>query len=312
VTTAVAVADAERILRDEGVGSVRTDIALAPFTSFRIGGPAALLVEAERVADLRAVAAAVARTGVPWFVLGKGSNVLVADQGFPGLVIHLGKGFRWIERSGSTLRAGAATALPTVANAALAAHLVGLEFGVSIPGSVGGAVRMNAGAHASSMSDVLEEIEVFSLRDGRTDRMTATDAGFAYRHSELPEGSLVVSVSVALTPGEEPEIRRLMDEARRWRRATQPLAEANCGSVFTNPPGDHAARLVEASGSKGLSVGGASVSDKHANFIVAQPGTTAADVRRLIELVRERVRSAFGVTLETEVRLVGAVDPSAA
>jgi UDP-N-acetylmuramate dehydrogenase len=312
VTTAVAVADAERILRAEGLASVRSGVPLAPFTSFRIGGPAALFLEADGSEDLRAAATAVGQTGLPWFVLGKGSNVLVADEGFAGLVIHLGKGFRWIERSGSTLRAGAATPLPTLANAALAGRLMGLEFGVSIPGSVGGAVRMNAGAHGRSMSDVLEEIELFSIHDGRSDRIAATAAGFAYRHSELPAGSLVVSASLSLTPGEEPEIRQLMDEARRWRRATQPLAEANCGSVFTNPPGDHAARLVEASGCKGLSVGGASVSDKHANFIVAQPGTTAADVRRLIELVRERVRSAFGVTLETEVRVVGAVDPSAA
>src|SRR5207245_344815 len=146
---------------------------------------------------------------------------------------------------------------------------------------------------------------IFSPGAGERPGVPAADAGFRYRGSDLPADGLVVAATVGLADGERPAIRALMEEAREWRRATQPLAEPNCGSVFKNPPGDHAARLVEASGAKGLAVGGASVSRKHANFIVAAPGATAADVRRLIEDVRRRVLDAFGVELETEVELVG-------
>jgi UDP-N-acetylmuramate dehydrogenase len=299
------MAAAERILR-AGCGSrLRVSFPLAPLTSFRIGGPASLYLEAERDADLAAAAEAVSTGGIPWIVIGKGSNILVSDDGFPGLVLRLGKGFRWAARDGGRLRAGGAMPLPALAGVALAHSLSGLEFGVAIPASLGGAVRMNAGAHDHAMDEVVEHVELFSLPAAGRVGLPASQAGFGYRRSALPEGTLVVGATVALRPGDPGDIRREMGHAREWRRATQPLAEPNCGSVFKNPPGDHAARLVEAAGGKGATVGGASVSDKHANFIVARPGATAADVHRLIGLVQHQVEERFGITLEPEVQRVG-------
>lgn len=299
---------AERILR-AGCGlRLRVSFPLAPLTSFRIGGPAALYLEAESDADLAVAAEAVTAAGTPWIVIGKGSNVLVSDRGFAGLVLRLGKGFRWAARDGRLLRAGGSMPLPALAGIALAHRLSGLEFGVAIPASLGGAVRMNAGAHHHSMDEVVELVEVYSLVGGGRAVLPASEAGFEYRRSDLPEGTLVVGATVGLEPGDPGDIRGEMDEARAWRRATQPLAEPNCGSVFKNPPGDHAARLVEAAGGKGVRSGGAIVSAKHANFIVANPGATADDILRLIREIQRRVEEAFGVSLEPEVQLVGDFD----
>jgi UDP-N-acetylmuramate dehydrogenase len=301
------LADAERSLRERVGPALRVGFPLAPLTSFRIGGPAALFVEAEDDDALRAVGDAAGASGVPVAVIGKGSNVLIADDGFPGIVVRLGRGFRWAARDGDRLTAGGAMALPALAGIAMRHHLAGLEFGVAIPASLGGAVRMNAGAHDGSMSDVVEAVDVFVLPEGDRRRVPAADAGFAYRRSDLPVDAVVVGAIARLRPDDEDRIRRRMEEAREWRRRTQPLAEANCGSVFKNPEGEHAARLIEAVGGKGLRVGGAHVSEKHANFIVADPGASAAEVWELIERVRDLVASAAGVRLETEVRLMGAV-----
>lgn len=299
------VVAAERILREAAGERLRTRFPLAPLTSFRLGGPAALYLEAESEPDLAVAGRAVGETGVPFVVIGKGSNLLVSDEGFPGLAVRLGRGFRWAARDGDRLTAGASMPLPALAGVALSHALAGLEFGVAIPASLGGSVRMNAGAHGHALGEVLERIEVFVLGEERPRWIPADEADLGYRDSVLPEGGVVTAATVGLRRGDGAEIRRLMDEARAWRRATQPLAEPNCGSVFKNPPGDHAARLVEAAGAKGLAVGGARVSEKHSNFVVAAAGSTAADVYRLIELVRERVRERFGLELEREVHLVG-------
>lgn len=306
VPDAEAVARAAEVLAPCG-SRLRRSFPLAPLTSFRVGGPAALYLEAESDADLAAAARAVSETGIPWTVIGKGSNVLVSDAGFPGLVIRLGRGYRWVARVGTRLRAGGAMPLPALAGVALSHSLAGLEFGVAIPASLGGAVRMNAGAHGRSMEQVVQSVEVFALDRGERVVVPGTEAGFGYRRSALPAGGVVVGATLALRPGDRAEIRRRMDEAREWRRATQPLAEPNCGSVFKNPPGDYAARLIEAAGAKGMRIGGAVVSPKHANFIVAGPGASAADVARLIRAVQEAVRARFGVELEPEVRFVGEV-----
>src|SRR5436309_7689867 len=302
------VATAARLLAAATGDRLRRGFPLARLTSFRLGGPAALYLEAETDGDLAAASAAVAESGVPWTVIGKGSNLLVSDRGFPGLVIRLGKGYRWAGRDGTRLSAGGAMPLPALAGVALTHSLSGLEFGVAIPASLGGAVRMNAGAHHHSMDEVLRSIDVYSIPQAMRSVLAADEADFAYRHSSLPEGSIVVGATVRLRAGRQEDIRREMEAARSWRRATQPLAEPNCGSVFKNPPGDHAARLVEAAGAKALSVGGASVSEKHANFIVARPGATAEDVHRLIEKVKDIVEEGFGVSLETEVQRVGDFD----
>lgn len=299
---------AESILRAACGDRVRTHFRLAPLTSFRIGGPAALYLEPQSDADLVAAGEAVREAGIPFVVLGKGSNVLVADAGFAGLVLRLGRGYRWAAREGERLTAGGAMPLPALAGVALSHGLGGLEFGVAIPASLGGAVRMNAGAHGHELAEVLETVEVFELIAGAARRISAADAGFSYRRSGLPADAVVVGSTVALEPRERSEIRALMDEARDWRRRTQPLAEPNCGSVFKNPPGDHAARLIEQAGGKGLAVGGASVSAKHANFIVASDGASAADVVELIRSVQEVVEASSGIRLEPEVHLVGDLD----
>jgi UDP-N-acetylmuramate dehydrogenase len=303
--TGPAAEAARRVLREALGDRVRFDFPLAPLTSFRLGGPAAAYVEAETGDDLQAVGRAL-REGVPLLVIGKGSNLLVSDRGFPGVVLRLGRSFRWTARDGDRLTAGAAMPLPALSGVALQHALAGLEFGVAIPASLGGSVRMNAGAHGHSLDEVVESVELFDLDDGAPRVIPAEDAGFRYRDSTLGKDGVVIGATVRLRPGERAEIRRHMDEAREWRKATQPLAEPNCGSVFKNAPGDHAARLIEAAGAKGLSVGGARVSDKHANFIVAGPGATATDVYRLVESLRERVSNRFGIELEPEVHLVGA------
>jgi UDP-N-acetylmuramate dehydrogenase len=267
-----------------------------------------LYLEARTTEDLSAVARALRETGLPLLVIGKGSNLLVADEGFPGIVLRLGKEFRWAARDGDILTAGAAMPLPALAGVALSHSLAGLEFGVAIPASLGGSVRMNAGAHGHSLDEVIGSVEVFLTSEDRVRVLSAEEAGFAYRETALPDGSIVVGAAVRLRPGDPMEIRSRMDEAREWRRATQPLAEPNCGSVFKNPPGDHAARLIESVGGKAMAVGGARVSEKHSNFIVAGPGASARDVSRLISMLRDRVLEQHGVELETEVQVAGAVD----
>jgi UDP-N-acetylmuramate dehydrogenase len=301
-----AVETAAGILHRAVGDRLRREFPLAPLTSFRLGGPAALYLEAESRGDLEAVGRAVRDAGAPVLVIGKGSNLLVSDAGFPGIVLRLGRTFRWAARAGHRLSAGGAMPLPALAGVALQHRLTGLEFGVAIPASLGGSVRMNAGAHGHSLDEVVEAVEVFDLEGDRLRVVPVSKAGFEYRGSALPDPGVVVGATLGLRPSDRSDIRRHMDEARAWRRATQPLAEPNCGSVFKNPPGDHAARLIEASEAKGLSVGGARVSEKHANFIVAAPGASAGDVARLIRLLQDRVRDRFGVQLETEVHLAGA------
>jgi UDP-N-acetylmuramate dehydrogenase len=306
-----AIRYAEAILRAACGERLRTRFPLAPLTTFRIGGPAALFLEPESEADLVAAREAVRGSDVPFVVLGKGSNVLVADDGFRGLVLRLGRGYRWAAREGDRLSAGGSMPLPALAGVALSHGLRGLEFGVAIPATLGGAVWMNAGAHGGELAQVLESVDLFSLGEGIPRRLAAADAGFAYRRSALPGDGVVVAATVSLRPGDRGRIRGLMDEAREWRRRTQPLAEPNCGSVFKNPPADRAARLIEEAGAKGMRVGGATVSSKHANFVVASEGARAADVVSLIATVQDLVAARTGVLLEPEVHLVGDLDLAA-
>lgn len=303
-----AIARAESILRAACGDRLRTRFRLAALTTFRIGGPAALFLEPESEADLVAASEAVTETSVPVAILGKGSNVLVADAGFDGLVLRLGRAYRWSARDGERLTAGGSMPLPALAGVALAHGLAGLEFGIAIPATTGGAVTMNAGAHGGEIADVLESVDAFGLSDGHARRVPASEAGFAYRRSRFPVDTIVVGATVRLSAGSPSQIRARMDEAREWRRRTQPIAEPNCGSVFTNPPGDHAARLIEQAGAKGRRVGLASVSTKHANFIVAADGSTAADVVSLIHQVQDLVQEHAGIRLEPEVRLIGDLD----
>ena len=300
-----AIAEAAAILREACGERLATDFPMAPLTTFRIGGRAALYLEPESDTDLLACTRAVNETGIGFALIGKGSNVLVSDAGFPGIVLRLGRGFRWAAREGARLSAGAAMPLPALAGIALGHRLAGLEFAVAIPATLGGSVKMNAGAHERSMSDVLERVEVFELRAGRVRSISSAEADLAYRRSGLSGDAVVVAASVLLSEAPSDHIRAKMEEARAWRRRTQPLAEPNCGSVFRNPPGDHAARLIEVTGAKGARVGGARVSDKHANFIVADAGARADDVVQLMYDVQAKVEAEHGVRLEPEVQLIG-------
>ena len=293
-------------LRASVSGAVEADAPLAPLTTLRVGGPAAALATAETPEDLAAIARVCSEQGRSWLVLGRGSNLLVADSGWPGVVVRLGRAFQGVEVDGDVVTAGAAEPMPGLATKTARAGLAGLAFGIAIPGTVGGAVRMNAGAHGGQMADVLIDAEVARLGDGGAiQRLPAERLRMRYRHTELPADAVVVRARLRLRPAPAEALRADMDEMRRWRRAHQPLSEPSCGSVFRNPPGDSAGRLVEAAGLKDHRVGGARVSPVHANFITVDPGGTAADVLAVIREVQQAVERVHGVRLATEVVIAG-------
>jgi UDP-N-acetylmuramate dehydrogenase len=282
----------------------RRDVPLGPLTTYRVGGPAALFVEAADPDDLRAVAAAVAATGLPTLVVGKGSNLLVADAGFPGIAVVLGESFAAVRIEGTAVHAGGAAALPVVARRTVRAGLTGFEWAVGVPGSIGGAVRMNAGGHGSDMAASLVAARVVDLASGADETVAAADLDLGYRRSNVAPSQVVVEATVALTAGDREAGERTLSEIVSWRRANQPGGQ-NAGSVFTNPPGESAGRLIDAAGCKGLRVGTAAVSTKHANFFQADAGGSADDVVALMAEVRRRVLAHGGVDLHAETRLVG-------
>lgn len=289
-------------------GRVERDAPFGALTTWRVGGSAAVLVRAATVEDLAAVAALTA--AVPRVVLGRGSNVLVADAGFPGVVVVLGPEFETVTVGDTDVRAGGATPLPVLARRCAAAGRAGLGFYVGIPGSVGGAVRMNAGGHGRETVEVLLDATVVDLAGPAVPVVWDLDRlGLGYRHSALTGDQVVVEARLRVGPGDPDTLRAELAEIVRWRTEHQP-GGANAGSVFRNPPGDAAARLVDQeAGLRGLRVGGATVSEKHANFIQAEPGATAADVHHLIALVRDRVEATTGVRLVPEVHQIGFPDP---
>jgi UDP-N-acetylmuramate dehydrogenase len=284
--------------------ALHLDAPVGQRTTYRVGGTAALLAEVADLGALRAVRDVVAGSGVEVFVLGKGSNLLVADSGFEGLAIVLGDGFEAVEITGTTVVAGGAAALPVVARRSVAAGLRGFEWAVGVPGSIGGAVRMNAGGHGSELAERLRSTRVVDIAGGEDGEVPAADLDLAYRRSNVTTSTVVVDATIELEPGDRAEGERELAEIVRWRREHQP-GGPNAGSVFTNPPGDSAGRLIEAAGAKGLRVGTAQVSTKHANFIQADPGGRADDVHALMVEVRRRVRDAFGVDLHPETVLLG-------
>lgn len=293
-------------LRAAGATDVVDDARLADLTTLRVGGPVAALVTAGSDDDLAAVSRVATEHRIPWLVVGRGSNLLVADSGWPGIVVTLlGRGFRGVEFDGTRVRAGAAEPLPSLAVRVAAEGLGGFAWAAAVPGSLGGAVRMNAGAHGGEMSQSLVEVEVFRLRSGVREVWAASALGLRYRHSELPDDAVVVGAVLELSRADAGQLREEIKEIRQWRREHQPINEPNCGSVFTNPPGDSAGRLVDAVGGKALQVGGATISDRHANFIVTSPGASAQDVHDLLTEVRSRVHDSFGIDLHPEVVIVG-------
>lgn len=294
------------------------DVPLGPYCTYRVGGQAALFVEPDCDADLVVVAEAVAASACPTLVVGRGSNLLVADGGFPGIAIHLGPSFEAIEidTDSAMVRAGGAALLPVVARRTATAGLTGFEWAVGVPGSVGGAVRMNAGGHGSDMAANLVRATVLDLSpdpiDGRTDDGTGEGPiewslerlELGYRRSAIGPDHLVIEAELALAPGDAERSTAEISEIVAWRRANQPGGQ-NAGSVFANPEGDSAGRLIDSLGLKGFRVGTAEVSTKHANFIQADPNGSADDVWALIRELRLRVATATGIELHVENRLIG-------
>ncbi len=310
-----AFATGTEIQRRIGVKTVR-DEPLARFTTMRVGGSADLFAVAHNLFELRALAKFARARGIPLFILGRGSNLVIADAGVRGLVVQARAEASRVE--GDRYHADAGVAMARAATETQKAGLAGLEFGLAIPGTVGGAVWANAGAHESDIAHVLASASVL-LADGSERELPVAELGFAYRHSRFkaatragtgsaPPGApaeIVLSATFQLRPAPADEIRARLDDIRHWRQAHQPLGIPSAGSVFRNPPGDSAGRLIDALGLKGYRIGGAVVSEKHANFIVNDRKGTAADVRRLAEHVRAEVRARQGIELEFEVEFVG-------
>jgi len=308
-----AVEAAARVLGDRA----RRDAPLGARTTYRVGGPAALLLEAAGAGDLALARAAVAASGVPVLVVGRGSNLLVAAAGFPGVAVVVGEGLGGIDlpaspwpAAGPVVRAGGGASLPVLARRAAAAGLGGLAWAVGIPGSVGGAVRMNAGGHGSDVAAVLVRAGVVDLGaepragDAGEVAVDAAELSLGYRSSALGAAQVVAWAELAAVPRDAAAVQAEVEAVVAWRRDHQPGGQ-NAGSVFSNPPGDAAGRLVEAAGLKGFRLGSAAVSGRHANFVQADPGGSADDVLALAAEVRRRVAAETGVALALELRLAG-------
>ncbi len=284
-------------------GRLRADVALARYTWFRVGGPAEVLFEPADGDDLAHLLAG-RPAGVAVTVLGVGSNLLIRDGGIPGIVVRLGRAFAKTRVEGTLLRTGAGATCPNVAKAARDAGLAGLEFLTGVPGSIGGAVRMNAGAYGGEIAAVFASATAI---DGQGERH-ALDVGamdFAYRHSALAEDWIVVEATLAGQPGDPAAIAARMEDVQARREETQPIRTRTGGSTFTNPSGMRAWELIDRAGCRGLRRGGAIVSEKHCNFLINTGGASAADLEGLGEEVRRRVFDATGCRLEWEIRRIG-------
>ncbi|MFH1833999.1 MAG: UDP-N-acetylmuramate dehydrogenase [bacterium] len=292
------------------------DAPLAPFTTIGTGGKASLLVTVASPGALVELLGRLETTGSPWFCLGAGSNLLVADGGCRQVVVKLDEGFHYVEgvpsgggqRPGHvTLTVGAGSYLARLSAVVAEAGLSGLEFACGIPGSVGGAVAMNAGAHGRWLSELTQEVEVVSSSGSRW--VPAEQLEWGYRYCRIPAASVITAARLSLTPGDPPKILEYHRSLLRARRDTQPRGARSFGSAFKNPPGDAAGRLLDAAGLKGVRQGGAEVSTIHANFLVNVGDATTADVLALMSLMRQEVHRTSGILLEPEVRLVGTAFP---
>jgi len=283
---------------------LKTNQMLAEFTSFKIGGPADLLVEVENEAELTAALEAANRCGAQTFCLGAGTNLLVSDRGMRGLVVRLGRGFEKIEIDGRRVNAGAAAQFGTLVETVIERGLAGLEFGEGIPGTVGGGLVMNAGAFGGELARVVTMVRG-ATKQGELKALSPQEVKFSYRRTELPPGFIITRVEFELAEGDREALRARVAELKARRAARQPGGFPNAGSIFKNPPGNFAGRLLEGCGLKGERMGGAAFSELHANFIVNLGNARAAEVRALIDLARKKVKESTGVWLEPEVKLVG-------
>lgn len=292
----------------DGLSSVLgSDADLAPLCTYRVGGSAAGVILVESIDTLDLVSNVLDRfPETPVMVIGRGSNLLIADRGFPGLVIRLGATYESIEidAGAAVVTAGGGALLPVVARKTAAAGLAGFEWAVGVPGSIGGAVRMNAGGHGAEMAASLSTVTTYEIGGIGLRQRPSDELDLGYRTSSIGPSEIVLSVELRLAPGDRATSESMISEIVRWRRANQPGGQ-NAGSVFANPEGDSAGRLIDVSGLKGFRIGSAEVSTKHANFIQADPGGCADDVFALIREVQRRVRDNHGVVLRPENVLVG-------
>jgi UDP-N-acetylmuramate dehydrogenase len=294
----------ENELRPKFGARVRTAMPLAELTSFRIGGPADLFVAVEDETELMYAKAAAHRAGVPSFCLGLGTNLLISDRGMRGLVLRLGDGFAKITIDGTKVVAGAAAAFGILVQQVVEHGLEGLEFGEGIPGTVGGGLVMNAGAFGGEIAKVVTLVHGVT-ESGEALALGKDDVKFAYRRTDLPKHFIITRVDFELAHGDRAQLTARVAELHARRAARQPRGVPNAGSIFKNPPGNFAGKLLEGAGLKGTRLGGAAFSEQHANFIVNLGGAQAAEVRALIDMARNKVKEQSGVLLEPEVRLVG-------
>ena len=284
--------------------NISTGVPLSRFSTYRVGGPAALLIKVEDTSVFSLLVKALKKFHLPVLLIGNGSNVLISDDGFEGAVLKLGESFETIEIEGEVVKAGAAVKLPVLARETVKFGLSGFEWAVGVPGTVGGAVRMNAGGHGSDIASSLLEVTTINLLTGVSSNVPAKALDFSYRYSCIKNTDFVLDAKFELIQGDKDESKRFLNEIVRWRRDNQPGGQ-NSGSVFTNPEGDSAGRLIEAAGLKGTRIGSAHISEKHANFIQVDEDGSAEDVRKLMSLVVEKVEAFHSITLTPETVLVG-------
>lgn len=285
--------------------SVRANVALGPLTTYKVGGPARWFAEPSDLEELRSILASVP-IGMDIIVLGRGSNVVISDAGIDGLVIRLGGAFSAIDCAvDRRVVAGAGVPLPKLARATAAAGKAGLEFYVGIPGSVGGAIAMNAGGHGSDTAAVLVEAIVVDLKSGSLDKRSVESLGLSYRHSNLTESEVVVQATFVTSPGDPQEIEEKLRAITRWRKSHQPGGTLNAGSVFKNPDGDSAGSIIDRCGLKGRTIGPVGVSEVHANFLVAEGDATAADIHAFVLEIQSMVLGMTQIELEPEIRFLG-------
>jgi UDP-N-acetylmuramate dehydrogenase len=302
--TAKKLKDLAAHLSGAAEGDVETDKPLAPYTSYGIGGPTAIWVAPRSPLGVQRVLETVHAAGTPLFVLGRGSNVLVSDHGWPGVTLHIGENLKGMEFADLEADVLSGTLLMDLIAAALSRGLGGMEVLAGIPGGLGGALRMNAGAFGREIESLTLEVTGFTT-DGRPFRAARQDLTFAYRRAPDLDRVIITSARFRFQPEPPQTLVSRADEILALRARKQPLEHPSCGSVFKRPPGYYAGALIEEAGLKGERIGGAEVSRKHAGFILNAAEATAADVFRLIRLVEERVLARFGVRLEREVQLVG-------
>lgn len=286
-------------------GRVLEQEPMGRHTTFQVGGPADLFVEPGSREEVRYAIKIARRERVPFFVTGNGSNILVADSGYRGMIIHIGKNLSQITVKDGIIEAGAGASLARIAKAALSNSLTGMEFAAGIPGSLGGAVVMNAGAYNGEMKDILLSVDVLTP-EGNFITLPVRELDLSYRYSIIPEKEFIVlAARLELHPGDPEAIRGRMDELAQARKLKQPLDYPSAGSTFKRPEGYFAGKLVQDAGLKGYRVGGAQVSEKHSGFVINVGGAEAEEIRFLIRQVRMKVYRQFGVMLEPEVRFLG-------